>query len=313
MSKIIIIALAVTVGLIALFSRQANTENAEKPLSSLELSSKQSASQESKVEKLEAINQVFPWSELGIKPMETLEGDHYVLTAFDYDHKNNELIIAGSYEKNTLSFIKDGKINEIEVSDVPLDVLTHNETLYILCLNKFIVMKDKNIIKEIEHNIKDVTSFDKMLFFDGFLNILMSEGSSFKYTDGGFSYSKSLLTGNGEEIWVQKTTSNSFEIKSDPNSETLNKKVTYNNEIGSITLLGEQSTKYYCIVDVIQNTTPISARRDLKSSKDNFQKTVLELPRRSFSFIKNDIRIHNNIVYTVTISEESLTLNTTLL
>ena len=312
MKKLIILGLAGTVGLLTLFSLQKEEQDSTEQNSNQAVSqeSERESTQESNKIKVEPINQTYTWSELGIKTIESIEGDHYAFTAFEYDQNNQELIIAGSYEKNQMIFVKDNKTNEVEISDVPLDILVHEDNLYIIGLNKFIVMKNHAVTNEFEHKIIDVTSFDKMLFFDGYVTLLMSDGSSFKYSDGKLSFSESLLTENGKEMWVLKTSDNSFEIKSAPSTEQLNKGATYNEEIGSITLIGEQSTKYYCIVDVIQNTTPISARRDLKCSSDAFKKTVFKLPNPKYSFIKNDIRIHQDHVYSVSLTEQGLTINT---
>ena len=49
-------------------------------------------------------------------------------------------------------------------------------------------------------------------------------------------------------------------------------------------------------------------KRELKSSSDNFKETIIELPIRKFSFIKNDIKIHNKEIYTITVSESHLNL-----
>lgn len=310
MKKLFILGLAGAVGLFVLLSQQKDSESSSDQDSKQAVSQENESSRESENIKVEAIHESYTWNELGIKPIESIEGDNYTFTAFDYDQKNKELVIAGSYEKNQLIFVKDKNTKEVEISDVPLDMLVHNETVYVVGFNKFIVMKDKAILKEFDHKIIDITGFDKLLFFDGFVTLLMSDGSSFKYSDGKFSYSESLLTENGKEMWVLKTSANSFEIKSKPNTDKLNKVVFYTEEIGSITLIGEHSNAYYCIVDVIQNTVPISARRDLKSSTDGFKNTVFKLPNPTFSFIKNDIRIHQNQVYSVSLTEQGLTLNT---
>lgn len=253
----------------------------------------------------------FTWNDIGIEPLQSIEGANYVFTAFDYDEKNNELVVVGSYEKNKIIYIKDKKYNELEISDIPMDVIVYNDLIYILCINKFIVVENKKITTEFIHNINNITTFDKLLFFDNKLNILMSDGSSYLYTNNKFKHSKNLISKDNTGIWIQKTSPTSFNIETTPKNDKIFTKVNYTNNIGSITLLGSNIEKYYVILDVVQNTKPISITRELKCNKDNFDKTIIQLPNRKFSYIKNDIKLHKNTVYTAHIDSNNLTIKRT--
>ncbi len=178
-------------------------------------------------------------------------------------------------------------------------------------MKKFTIIKDRKIVQEFEHQIPSITTFDKLLLFDDRLNVLMSDGSAYQYSDGHFSKSEGLLTQNQEEIWVKKISSKSFEIQSKPKTEAINRRAVYKKNIGSITLLGNQTERYFCIVETIENTQPLSVKRLLKSSTDHFQKTVLELPKRQFAFIKNDLKIHQNKAYTLSVSKTGIGLKST--
>ena len=90
----------------------------------------------------------YSWDDLGIKPIKNLEGNHYVFTAFDFDKKNNELIIAGNYDKNKVLFVKNEIITELEIEDIPIDILINNDYLYVLGIKKFIIIKNKEVVKE---------------------------------------------------------------------------------------------------------------------------------------------------------------------
>lgn len=141
----------------------------------------------------------------------------------------------------------------------------------------------------------------------------MSDGSSFQLIDDKLIKHNSLTTKNNTELWVQKTSTNSFEIKTKPTNQKLNRTRKYNTKIGAITLIGNSSDNYYCVIEIIENTQPISIKRIISSNTDNFEETQFTLPQQNYSYIKNDYKIHNNILYTVSINKTGLTLNSHLL
>ncbi len=321
---IIIIILLLLSAATYFFITHRHQNNIEKPIEpqplekieKTETSSQKQETPQTKVSKAEEAKKELPktdftWKDLGIKPIKSIEGSHYVFTAFDFDDKHNTLMIAGSYPQHLVKFIKNGEVEEIEINDVPMDILWDGHRLYILGMKKFTVIKDRKIVQEYEHQITSVTTFDKLLMFDAQLNVLMSDGSAYQYSDGHFSTSEGLLTQNKQEIWVKKTSSKSFEIQSNPKTEAINQRAVYKKNIGSITLLGNQTERYFCIVETIENTQPLSVKRLLKSSTDYFQKTVLELPKRQFAFIKNDLKIHQNKAYTLSVSKTGIGLKST--
>lgn len=255
-----------------------------------------------------AVNKTFTWLELDITPVKTVEGGNYVFSAFDFDIHNSELVIAKSAENNLLTFISDAKKTEIQIPDNPLDIAIKNGTVYVLGLNKFLTITDKKITQELVHNISNVTTFDKLIFFNNKPTILMADGSSYRFKNNNFIKSNALDV-NNTEVWIQKTSQNSFEIKSKPESQKYQKQVSYNEEIGSISFLGEDLKEYYVVLDKIKhNGQRPYVQRELKSSRDNFKETIIELPVRDFSFIKNDIKIHNNTIYSITVTDNNLNI-----
>ena len=254
------------------------------------------------------IDKTLTWAELDIVPVKTVEKSNYVFSAFDFDLKNNELVIARSDENHFLMFISDSKKTELQIPDTPLDIIVKNENTYVLGLNKFFIVRDKKIKHEQIHNIPYITTFDKLIFFENSPTVLMADGSSYRYKNDSFIKSNSLNV-NNTEVWVQKTSPNSFEIESKPKSLEYQKQASYNQEIGSISFLGENLKEYYVVLDVIkyEDQKPY-VQRELKSSRDSFKETIIELPRRDFSFIKNDIKIHNNTIYTVTVTDTYLNI-----
>jgi uncharacterized protein YxeA len=259
-----------------------------------------------KVEKPNESSIKYSWDMLGIKPIENLEGKPYLFTAFDYNTNDDELVIAGNYNKNKLVFIKKSIVSELEITDIPIDILINDNIIYVLCLNKFIVIKNKNIIQDFSHNIKNVMTFNKLLFFENKINLLMSDGSSYIFDNYEIERNNSLVVNKNKEIWIKKTSSKSFEIKSKPNLKKFNKKVKFQDDIGSITFSGLQADDHYITVDILKDTKPITVTRELKSSKDNFSKTIVTLPQRDYSLIKNDIKIKNRIIYIAIITEDYL-------
>lgn len=261
-----------------------------------------------KIGKSDVINRTFTWSELDIIPIKTVEGSNYVFSAFDYDISNNELVIARSAENHYLMFINDSNKTELQISDIPLDISVKNGDVYVLGLSKFIIVSEKKIAQEFTHNIPNVTAFDKLIFFNGKPTILMADGSSYRLKNNNFIKSNSLDV-NNTEVWIQKVSPNSFEIKSKPESQEYQKQVNYDEEIGSISFLGEDLKEYYVVLDKIKyNGQRPYVQRELKSSKDNFKETIIKLPVRDFTFIKNDIKIHNDTIYTIIVTDNNLNI-----
>lgn len=258
------------------------------------------------------LNKTFKWSELNIKPIKSIEGSDYTFTAFEII--KNELVIAGNFNnKNIIRFLKNEKISNLEIQDTPLDLLFENSKLYVLCFNHIYIIENEKLIQSISISIPTITTYEKLIFFDNAFNILMSDGSSFQLIDDKLIKHNSLTTKNNTELWVQKTSTNSFEIKTKPTNQKLNRTRKYNTKIGAITLIGNSSDNYYCVIEIIENTQPISIKRIISSNTDNFEETQFTLPQQNYSYIKNDYKIHNNILYTVSINKTGLTLNSHLL
>jgi hypothetical protein len=275
-----------------------------------EISSDSGSMDESNIEDVSGVQLDFEkkylWNDIGIKPKRTIEGTNYIFTAFDFNENTEELIISGNYGVSKVLFIKDSLVEEMIVSDIPIDIFVHDENVYLLGFRKFIIIRNKEVIKEIDHNIRNVTTFDKLLFFEGKPTILMSDGSTYNYFNGRFLYSRSLLTQDSVEVWVQKTSSKSFEIRSNVDNSDINLKAMYLESIGSITFWGDNIHEFFVVVDVINGINPVSVTRVLKKSNDSFKETIFELPVRSFSYIKNDIKIHEKTLYVAIVNEQNL-------
>src|SRR5690606_5133760 len=113
MKKLLILGLAGAAGLFVVLSQQKNSKNSNNQDSKQAIYQENESFPESKNIKSEEINESYTWNELGIKPISSIEGDNYTFTAFDYDQKNKELVIAGSYEKNKLTFVKGKNTKEV--------------------------------------------------------------------------------------------------------------------------------------------------------------------------------------------------------
>lgn len=298
----LILSLLILGLLIFLFLRNSNKEELVIPKNQLTKSRMTDDSVE--------FEKTYSWEKLGIKPLQSIEGMNYVFSAFGFNDKTDELVIAGNYGSNKLLYVNnnDDKIIEIEISDIPLDIIINRGITYVLCLNKFIIVNEEKKITVFKHNISNVTTFDKLLLFDNNVIVLMSDGSTYTLKENIFYFSKSLTLNNKKEIWIQKTSNNSFEIKSNSYDSKLNIKASYSKDIGSITFLGGNSQKNYVIVDIIDKSNPVSVSRELKCSNDNYIKTIAKLPNRNFSFIKNDVKIHNSMLYTAKINNDKLTI-----
>ncbi len=249
----------------------------------------------------------YSWNELKIQPQYMPEGSFYTFTAFDVDSAS--LILAGNFDnKYIIRFFEDNKISDVEIKDMPQDILFEKGNLYVLCYKHLYILKNKKIIKDITFNIPYISLFDKLLFFDGIFNVLMSDGSAFQLIDDKLVRKKYLMTKDNTAIWVKKTSVKSFEIRTNPDNKNIDRAKTYKNEIGSITLIGNSSDNYYCIIDIIEKNTPGNIKRVISSYKDNFETEKQILPKRTYSDIKNDIKIHNNILYFVIVNKNGLTL-----
>ena len=254
----------------------------------------------------------FFWKELNIQPINTPEGDHYTITAFEI--YNGNLITTGSYNnRNVLKFYENGTLKEEELNDLPIDLLFEKGKLYVLCLNHLYIFKDKQIIKDVIFDIPHITLYDKLLYFDGVFNILMSDGSAYQLVDDKLIITKHLMTKNNTEMWIKKTSSKSFEIRTNPNDTKINKKRTYQNEIGSITFIGRSSEDYYCIIDIIEKTKPLKVERIISSSKGNFKEKEQRFSNKEWTYIKNDIKLHGDTLFYIFANKTGLTLNSTIL
>lgn len=252
--------------------------------------------------------QEFSWNEIGINPIQTIEGTHYTFTTFDI--LNDSIVaLAESYDKNIIRFFNlnsKAYIDSIELNYVPFEIFFHKNILYVLCKNNIILLiKNKQVInKHIVEN-KNTNLFDKFLVLNDNISLLMSDGSSCFFEDGKLENKESLVF-RDTEVWVLKNSNSSFVIND------INDKVIYSynskEELGSITIAGG-TDDIYCCIDKMHSGKPVQIARVISSSKSQFQEDLIKLPRKNYSFIKNDFRIHDDILYYLEINSEGLTIN----
>ncbi|HAQ19499.1 MAG TPA: hypothetical protein DCR40_09745 [Prolixibacteraceae bacterium] len=245
------------------------------------------------------------WKELGITPIQTIEGTHYTFTAFDIVN-DSVVAFAESYDKNIIRFFSlnnQAFIDSIELEHIPFEIFFHNNILYILCENNIILLiKDKQVINQHIVENKNTYLFDKFLVLNDNISLLMSDGSSCYFEDGKLKNKESLVFRDAE-VWVLKNSNFSFVIN-DNNNRII---YSYNSkeELGSITIAGG-TDDIYCCIDKIYPVNPVQMARVISSSKSQFQEDLIKLPRKNYSFIKNDYRIHNDILYYLEINPDGL-------
>jgi hypothetical protein len=255
----------------------------------------------------ESTIQRLDWSDLKIIPRETIEGTHYTFTAFDIIN-DSVIVIAESYNKNIIRFFNLNNqvfIDSIELELVPFEILYHKNILHILCENNTILMiKNKQVINQYYIENKNTYLFDKFLVLNDNVSLLMSDGSSLIFENGGLENKESLVFMD-TEIWILKNSNFSFVINDKNNTVVY----SYSNkeELGSITIAGGMED-IYCCIDKMYPGNPLQLGRIISSSKTNFQEELIKLPRKNFSFIKNDFRIHGDILYLLEIKPDGLTI-----
>lgn len=251
--------------------------------------------------------QEFRWNVLGIDPIQTIEGTHYTFTAFDI--LNDSIVaLAESYDKSIIRFFNLNSktyVDSIELKYVPFEIFFHKNNLYVLCENNIILLiKDKQVINQYLVENKNTNLFDKFLVLNDSISLLMSDGSSCYFEDGKLKNKESLVF-RDTEVWVLKNSNSSFVI-----NDISNKSIySYNSkeELGSITIAGG-TDEIYCCIDKIYPGNPVQIARVISSSKSQFQEDLIKLPSKNYSFIKNDYRIHNDILYYLEINPDGLAI-----
>jgi hypothetical protein len=244
------------------------------------------------------------WKEIGIRPVSTIEGINYTFTAFDI-FDNSVIAIAGSFPKYLVRFFDLNKrilIDSVELNDMPLEVFFFNELLYVLTPQTVYSIKNFKILESYSLSDENIFLFDKFLEINSHFSLLMSDGTSYYFEEGKFKLRENLIIGNNA-IWVLKTSNTSFSI----NNELNNSLYIYNNdcELGSITIAGGKNNIYCCIDKMFSNNPP-HAERIISSSNTQFEKELVRLPIKDYSYIKNDYRIHKEIIYYLKVDSSKL-------
>jgi hypothetical protein len=244
--------------------------------------------------------------QLNIQTHLTPEGDYYVTTAFDVSH--DELILVGNFNNTNLikifSLQENKLINEVDLyEDVPLDVYSLNNIIYILTDKSLVLLEDEKIIQKVEHNISDVFLFDRLLSLDNNLYLSMSDGSSYLLKNNVLTEQPYLFL-DGQNIWVKKTSANSFLVSAK------NRNISYNDllTIGSMTVLGQKEDQLICVIEQIINEKPVKILRRVVSINDDFKKSINTFSQQAFSYLKNDIRIHQDKIYHLLLDSNSMIL-----
>lgn len=248
--------------------------------------------------------QEFRWNELGIAPIQTIEGTHYTFTAFDIIN-DSIFAFAGDYNKNIIRFLNLNNkqvFDSIELNYTPRDIFYFDNILFVLIDDKIISIKDGAILKYYDLGGKKIQWFDKFLVINSNLSLLMSDGSSYCLEDDTFKRKEKLSTGS-KEIWILKTSKSSFTIYDNNNTSLFNYKSS--TEIGTIAIAGGFED-IYCCIDIIYSNSSYEIERIISSSKSEFKIELLKLPKKNYSFIKNDYKIHDNIIYYLEINSDEL-------
>ncbi len=249
------------------------------------------------------LNRIHTWSMLKIKPLATPEGVYYTFSGFDVINNSTACIVGKFNNIDLLKITKDNKVIDVQLPAAPMDVKALNNNIYVLTAKGLSVVNNSKIIENITLNDPKLPFYDKLMVFDKHLFILMSDGSAYQLVKNSLVNRKALLTTTNQEIWIQKMGRNGFELKATP-CQDICQKAQYPNEIGSITLSGGNSNNIFVCVDKYSNTKPIRIKRVITSSHSQFKKELLTLPADTYTYIKNDYKIVNNIIYYVKVNEK---------
>lgn len=254
----------------------------------------------------------FGWADLNIQPQRSPEGAIYTFTAFDCTEDVSSLIYVGSsadhYWLRYFDIAKREIYYELELNSLPLDVRVINEKVYVLTASNLVCISDKTVTKDINHEIKNVFLFDKLLVIDEQPVVLMSDGSSFIF-DGNKMNPIEKLSLKGEQVYIKKTSNHGFSLISSNSNNTIHSsKSNENDQLGSITILGADDENIICIKEEFVDNKPIQVNRFIVSSGDNFKSNITQLPKRNFSHIKNDCKLNNSILRHLAITNQGITL-----
>jgi hypothetical protein len=249
------------------------------------------------------LNRLHTWSMLRIKPMPVPEGIHYTFSGFDVIDNSTACIVGRFNNHNLLKIIKDDVVSEVALPAIPLDVKAYQNKIYVLTQKGLSIVHNNKVISNIAINDPKLPFYDKLIVFDQKLFLLMSDGSAYELQKNALIKHKALMGKTNQEIWIQKTGRNAFALKASP-CQNICQNAKYNSEIGSITLSGGTTNRIFVCIDKYNNTKPIKINRIISSSHSQFKKELLTLPADTYTYIKNDYKIHNNHIYYVKVDEK---------
>lgn len=253
-------------------------------------------SMQSVSEEVDATTINISYENLKIKPQKTKEGVQYILTAYHLDHDN--LFYTGDFNGKFLlrqySISNNEIVNEIEIGHVPLDIIYMNDILYVLTLNQLYVCKGHKI-HSFDHNIKNIYTYDRLIEINQNLYLLMSNGSSYRLLEEKFIKSENL-----ENIWIQKTSNNTFEVV---NKERQIQKIERQEDIGSMQLVSTYSNgTMLCKID-LQNSRNILMELDGEQSKE-----IFEFNLSNQFYIKNLVKTDAQHIYVLEPKNDSFNI-----
>jgi len=249
------------------------------------------------------LDRIHAWSMLKIKPLATPEGVYYTFSGFDVIDNSTVCIVGKFNGVNLLKITKDNDVIDITLPAPPMDVKSYKNRIYVLTTKGISVIKDNKVINNITINDPKLAYFDKFLIFDKQLFLLMADGSAYKLANNLFVKQKAVTTKSNQEIWIQKTSRNSFALKATP-CDKICVEATYPSEIGTISLADSNKDNIYVCLDKYSNTQPIKIKRVITNSQSQFKKELLTLPADTYTYVKNDYKIVNNKIYYVKVNEK---------
>lgn len=245
-------------------------------------------------------------SALNMAPIQTLENEVYLLTAFDrLDEKT--LVFVGNYaHKNEVRFF-DLETNRIvatlNLDELPLDIYCQKDTCYLLTEKSILAIYDRQIAWFVRHEISGVFTFDRLLSLDGRIYVSMSDGSAFRIGKKAIKKLDKLYL-DGYPVWIQKASPYAFSI------EMANGSLQYasTQPLGSMTILGEGDDQLICIVEKVIHQQPLKVQRTITSSADGFKEELQNVDMQPYAFLKNDLRLHGDTVYHLILHNDRVSL-----
>lgn len=248
-----------------------------------------------------------PISDLKIKPITSIENEVYMLTAYDLSDEKTFVFIGNFEGQNQVRFfdLETNQIKaELNLPEILLDVFSEGDQIYVLGEKSIFKIKDNQILQNFRHQIPAVFTFDRMLSLDDQIYVSMSDGSAWVIGEEKVE-KKDKLNLNGNSIWIQKTSPKAFRVEL---SEEGSINYTSENSLGAMTVLGQMNDKLVCVIEKVTSQQPLVVQRAISSSEDNFSTELQVVDMQPYAFLKNDLRLHGDVIYHLTLHSDKISL-----